>query len=265
MQDQGLIGGIYSYESTISKGKYHLHLHVYAQFDVAAWLRWDNQYIKMRKPKSQAFSPAWLHLMGTWERCIEKANPAAWETLRSTGVNPEIDGEPAWKPWQVKQARECKASRVDIQLPRRFVSVDIGGRTPCHPGDAPDYASSDGKWIPLDQQQDPRRRREIIAKYVIRFDPSEVSTALAPVMRLFRGKRRIQPFGSLFGKLPARDIQKEPRRGVPTGRHAVCAAHPSSDMIDATGEHWASFWSLDEQPTSDISIYRPHAPLTGYD
>lgn len=257
MQDQGLIGGIYSYECTISKGKYHLHLHIYSHFNRAGWLRWDNQYIRICKSKTQAFTPAWLHIMGVWERCIEKVDPEAWEKLKPTGIDESMEGDPAWQPWQIRQARECKASRVDIQLPRRFVSTDIGGRTPRLPADAPKYAALDGRWIPLDEQQDPRRRREIIAKYVIRFDADEVSTKLAPVMRLFKGKRRIQPFGSLFGKLPARDVQQEPRKGKPTGRHAVCAARPSSDMIDPSGEHWADFWTLDEQPARDIYIYRP--------
>lgn len=262
----GLRGGIYSYESTISKGKYHLHMHVYTQLNDAGWLNWDRQYLKIVKPTSQAFTPAWLHVMALWERAIEKSNPAAWRKLRPTGIDEQMEGAPTWEPWQITQARRCKARRSDLLLPRRFVSTDIGGRTPCLPGDAPEYAAVNGKWIQLEDQQAPARRREIIAKYVIRFNADEVSTKLAPVMRLFKGKRRIQPYGALFGKVPAQEkrTDEEVLNGVATGRHAVCSARPDSVVIDSPGEHWAAFWVLDEKPARDLYIYRPESPLEGY-
>lgn len=184
LKKNGCRGGDYSYEGTASPSDpelTHLHMHVWLDWDAGSdFIVNDTNWI-MRRQRSLTFhdfTPAWLQWMAWVEQAMEKATPRLWERLRPT--------EECW----AKKGRYASARRTAatgrVECPRRFVSVDLGGRFPGRPGTK---ARKAGNWIPLlIVDSGPKEA----LKYLLKGMQGE---AVVGMMRLFKGRRRSQPFG----------------------------------------------------------------------
>lgn len=214
LKRHGLRGGYYAFEVVIKDGLFHLHLHVYARFhsDEARWLELDSRWCLTRARETWMMSPAWLQLMSWWEECIEKEAPDLWRRLPWTGVEESDEERGCWSPWQLRAIRRFLARGFITTAPRRFVSCDIGGRKPGDPGQA---HREQARWLPLETvTADPKEALKYACKPQ-HDEPGrlnyEDAQALAHVIRLFKGHRRVQSFGDLYGDLGVGDIIDEER------------------------------------------------------
>lgn len=186
----GCRGGVKAYEATDSpRYGIHLHLHVWLEFlsDSPLVVK-DSNWLIRHRVSFREFTPLYLAWTGLVERAIEKAAPHLWAQLKP------IDD--CWRKRGRLEIAERVARQAGIDLPRRFVSADLGGRFPGRPGKVHREA---GTWKPANLiEQGPKEA----LKYLLK-DQHDTKN-MSALMALFRGSRRFQPFGAYMRAEAAR-------------------------------------------------------------
>lgn len=177
----GCRGGVRAFEATDSpRYGIHLHLHLWLEFSSdSPLIVKDSAWLIRHRVGFSEFTPLFLAWTALVERAIEKAAPHLWAQLKPI--------EECWgKKGRLKVA-ERVARQAGIDMPRRFVSADLGGRFPGRPSRVHREA---GCWKPANLiEQGPKEA----LKYLLKDQHS--TGKMAALMGLFRGSRRFQPFG----------------------------------------------------------------------
>lgn len=177
----GCRGGVRAYEATDSP-RYGIHLHLHVWLEIARespLITRDSTWLVRHRVGFSDFTPLYLAWTGLVERAIEKAAPHLWAQLRPI--------EECWAKKGRLKVAERVARQAGIEMPRRFVSADLGGRFPGRPARVHREA---GRWKPANlTEQSPKEA----LKYLLKDQHSTRKTTA--IMGLFRGSRRFQPFG----------------------------------------------------------------------
>lgn len=186
----GCQGGVYSYEATRSAQQgdlIHLHMHVWTWWSGSSpvILR-DTSYVLNRRLPYREFTPMYLQWTAWVEQSIQEAAPRLWERLKPI--------EETWRGHGRLEAAQRVARVARVDLPRRWVSADLGGRFPGRPCKAA-RAKGGAHWVPLTLLA--HSPKEAL-KYALKGLSGEAATA---TMALFKGARRFQPFG-IFMRAP---------------------------------------------------------------
>ena len=200
-------GGVYAWEVTEDPVDGHLHCHIHAAVILVPgrwWLREDDAAVESSGRRGETTSAlGWLAV--TWAEALSKEAPSIYASL------------PVWREL-LPSMREFIRRRfpeywyVDRETGREEPTIargavcDIGGRWP-----RPDLNGT-----PLERLGggDAREVLEQVVKYIVK-DGGNVSVeGWKAIFRAFAGRRRIQPFGRLFGvkvEEPDEEAPEDPR------------------------------------------------------
>lgn len=195
-----ILGGVYCWEVTDgarNEGegdrRLHLHLHLAVVLADSWWLRADDAAIDNSARQGQTM-PALGWLAVTWAEAIQHEAPGMYADL------------PTWRkllpsmlPFIEKYFPEYWNGEPTIA---RGASVDIGGRWP--------DPSRQGEPLQRLGGAGAREALEQCVKYVVKPGAEELEVGTwREIFYAFAGRRRIQPFGCLFGVKPPPEADED--------------------------------------------------------
>jgi hypothetical protein len=209
---EGVEGGVYAWEVTQGEeGRLHAHLHISLVYSAdCSWALADDAAVRAGIFNGD-LSPALIWLALSWSSAIEREAPALYAALLSwRSLLPSMDRE-----------RGLRFGPVEA---RRGAVCDIGGRWP-------DPKKKRVRFERLGSG-DPAENLEQTIKYAVKRGGDISSQGWCEIFNAFRGRRRIQGFGCLYGIKPAEEKTEEVKASELTGAAAWVGNHKQGNLSD---------------------------------
>lgn len=206
----GVEGGLYAFEVTEAEtGKLHAHVHLTMVYDPSAW--WaeadDKSIDSSARQGDLTASLSWLAL--TWSSALEREAPSLyaelplWSKAGGGGLLPSME-----------RAREHYFPEFGEVEARRGAVCDIGGRWP--------KPERRGELLERLGAGEPREVLKETLKYTVKNGGETLSTAAwCEILGAFKGRRRVQGFGCLYGVRAGKEEAETVERSELTGKAAI--------------------------------------------
>lgn len=230
----GVEGGVYAWEVTQAEDKrLHAHLHLSIVYSPAAeWAEADRLYVESGA-RHGGISPALIWLALSWASALEREAPDLYADL------------PFWRDLLPSMQVYQRILYGEVEAARGAVA-DIGSRWP--------DPNRKGEQLLHLGAGDSKKNLEQTVKYAIK-NGAEIDTAgWVQILQAFKGRRRIQAWGCLFGVKPPEDPDQDVTRSELTGNAAAIGGGRVNDLSEILKSFlWGSTISH-AQPTRNEKV-----------